>query len=114
MRISDWSSDVCSSDLFIDVVKGLWDSHEDGDRESGVFLDPAKLHLLNHKGKHFQVRGPLNVGRPPQGYPVIVQAGASDAGRELAARTAEVIFTANKTLEDAQAFYSDEIGRANV
>jgi FMN-dependent oxidoreductase (nitrilotriacetate monooxygenase family) len=96
---------------YIDVVKGLWDSYEDDafvrDRERGVFLDPQKLHLLNHKGAHFQVRGPLNIGRPPQGYPVIVQAGASDAGRELAARTAEVIFTANLTLEDAQEFYGD-------
>jgi N-acetyl-S-(2-succino)cysteine monooxygenase len=96
---------------YIDVVKGLWDSHEDDafvrDRASGTFLDPAKLHLLNHKGAHFQVRGPLNIGRPPQGYPVIVQAGASEAGRELAARTAEVIFTANLTVEDAQEFYAD-------
>jgi len=96
---------------FVDIVKGLWDSYEDDafirDRESGVYLDPDKLHLLNHKGEHFQVRGPLNIARPPQGYPVIVQAGASDAGRELAARTAEVIFTANQTLEDAKEFYSD-------
>ncbi|HEY2752508.1 LLM class flavin-dependent oxidoreductase [Phenylobacterium sp.] len=96
---------------YIDVVKGLWDSYEDDafrrDRKSGVFLDPDKLHLLNHQGDHFQVRGPLNIGRPPQGYPVIVQAGASEAGRELAARTAEVIFTANMALEDAQEFYSD-------
>jgi FMN-dependent oxidoreductase (nitrilotriacetate monooxygenase family) len=96
---------------FIDVVTGLWDSYEDDaflrDRESGVYVDTAKLHRLNHKGKHFQVRGPLNVGRPPQGYPVIVQAGASEPGRELAARTAEVIFTANLTLEDAQQFYAD-------
>lgn len=96
---------------YVDVVKGLWDSYEDDafirDRRNGVFLDPAKLHLLNHKGAHFQVRGPLNIGRPPQGYPVIVQAGASEPGRELAARTAEVIFTANLTLEDAQEFYGD-------
>jgi FMN-dependent oxidoreductase (nitrilotriacetate monooxygenase family) len=100
---------------YIDVVKGLWDSYEDDafvrDRESGVYLDTDKLHLLNHKGAHFQVRGPLNIGRPPQGYPVIVQAGASDAGRELAARTAEVIFTANLTIEDAQEFYADVKGR---
>jgi N-acetyl-S-(2-succino)cysteine monooxygenase len=96
---------------FVEVVKGLWDSWEDDafiqDRESGIYFDPEKLHLLNHKGKYFSVKGPLNVGRPPQGYPVIVQAGASEAGRELAAQTAEVIFTANQTLEDAQAFYAD-------
>lgn len=96
---------------YVDVVKGLWDSYEDDafvrDRERGVYLEPSKLHLLNHKGDHFQVRGPLNIGRPPQGWPVIVQAGASEAGRDLAGRTAEVIFTANLTLEDAQDFYRD-------
>ncbi len=96
---------------YIDVVKGLWDSYEDDafvrDRASGVFLDTDKFHVLGHKGEHFQVRGPLNIARPPQGYPVIVQAGASEPGRELAARTAEVIFTANLVLEDAQEFYGD-------
>ncbi|MEH2358171.1 LLM class flavin-dependent oxidoreductase [Nostoc sp.] len=96
---------------FVEVVKGLWDSWEDDafirDKESGVYFDPDKLHTLNYKGKHFSVKGPLNVGRPPQGYPVIVQAGASEVGRELAAQTAEVIFTANQTLEDGQEFYAD-------
>jgi FMN-dependent oxidoreductase (nitrilotriacetate monooxygenase family) len=100
---------------FLDVVKGLWDSFEDDaflrHKASGVYLDPQKLHTLNHKGKHFSVSGPLNISRPPQGYPVIVQAGASDAGRELAARTSEVIFTAWQTLEEAQAFYRDVKGR---
>ncbi|MFN7356857.1 MAG: LLM class flavin-dependent oxidoreductase [Pseudanabaena sp.] len=100
---------------FIEVVKGLWDSWEDdafiADRESGVYFEAEKLHTLNHKGKYFSVKGPLNVARPPQGYPVIVQAGASEPGRELAARTAEVIFTANQTLADAQEFYSDVKGR---
>ncbi|WP_255990460.1 LLM class flavin-dependent oxidoreductase [Chitinolyticbacter albus] len=100
---------------FVDVVKGLWDSWEDDafirDRESGIYFDPDKLHTLNHSGKHLKVRGPLNVGRPPQGHPVIVQAGASDDGRELAAKTAEVIFTAWQTREEAQAFYADVKGR---
>jgi FMN-dependent oxidoreductase (nitrilotriacetate monooxygenase family) len=100
---------------FLEVVKGLWDSWEDdafiSDRESGVYFEAEKLHTLNHKGKYFSVKGPLNVARPPQGYPVIVQAGASEPGRELAARTAEVIFTANQTLADAQEFYSDVKGR---
>ena len=100
---------------FVAVVQGLWDSWEDDafirDRESGVYFDADKLHTLNHKGKHFSVRGPLNVSRPPQGYPVIVQAGASEPGRDLAARTAEVIFTANQTLADAQEFYADVKGR---
>jgi N-acetyl-S-(2-succino)cysteine monooxygenase len=94
---------------FHDVVVGLWDSWEADafrrDKASGRFFDPEKSHELNHKGKYFKVRGPLNVARSPQGRPVIVQAGASEAGREFAARTAEVIFTAQQTLEDAQAFY---------
>lgn len=96
---------------YIDVVKGLWDSYDDDafvrDRSTGTYVDLDRFYLLNHVGKHFQVRGPLNVGRPPQGYPVIVQAGASEPGRELAARTAEVIFTANLNIEDAQEFYAD-------
>ncbi|TCP67448.1 LLM class flavin-dependent oxidoreductase [Sphingomonas sp. PP-CE-1G-424] len=96
---------------YIDVVKGLWDSYDDDafvrDRDAGVYLDTDKFHLLAHEGEHFQVRGPLNIARSPQGYPVIVQAGASEPGRELAARTAEVIFTANLILGDAQAFYAD-------
>ena len=96
---------------YIDVVKGLWDSYDDDafvrDRASGLFVDPDKVRYLNHVGEHFKVKGPLNVARPPQGYPVIVQAGASEPGRQLAARTAEVIFTANLLIEDAQEFYGD-------
>ncbi|MDB5407164.1 MAG: class flavin-dependent oxidoreductase, partial [Rhodospirillales bacterium] len=83
---------------FYDVVTGLWDSWADDafirDVASGTFFDPAKLHTLNHKGEHFSVKGPLNIARPIQGWPVIVQAGASEAGRQIAAETAEVIFTA--------------------
>lgn len=100
---------------FVEVVKGLWDSWEDDafllDKESGYFYDPSKVHELNHQGKHLSVRGPLNVPRPIQGHPVIVQAGASEDGRELAAQTAEVIFTAWQTLPEAQAFYRDVKGR---
>lgn len=103
------------ADEFLDVVKGLWDSWEDDafirDKDSGQFFDPAKLRELNHQGEHFQVRGPLNVARPPQGYPVLVQAGSSEAGKEIAARTAEVVFTAHQSLENAQAFYADVKGR---
>ncbi|MBP0597361.1 LLM class flavin-dependent oxidoreductase [Herbaspirillum sp. LeCh32-8] len=101
---------------FHQVVTGLWDSWEDDaflrDQESGQYFDPAKLHVLNHKGKHFSVRGPLNVSRSPQGWPVIVQAGASDAGRDLAARTAEVVFVAHQTFDEARSFYSDIKARA--
>jgi FMN-dependent oxidoreductase (nitrilotriacetate monooxygenase family) len=96
---------------FVDVVTELWDSWEDDaflrDKASGQFFDPAKLHPPQHQGKHFTVEGALNVSRPPQGYPVIVQAGQSEPGLELAARTAEVVFTAQQSLEDAQAFYKD-------
>ncbi|UQZ82229.1 Nitrilotriacetate monooxygenase component A [Paenibacillus konkukensis] len=94
---------------FVEVVKGLWDSWEEGalirDKEAGVYFEPDKLHELNHKGEFFSVRGPLNVPRPPQGHPVIIQAGSSEPGQHLAARTAELIFTTQNNLKDAQAFY---------
>jgi FMN-dependent oxidoreductase (nitrilotriacetate monooxygenase family) len=100
---------------FADVVLGLWDSWEDDafvrDREGGLYFDPHRLHVLNHVGKHFRVKGPLNIPRSPQGRPVLVQAGSSEPGKELAARTAEVIFTAQQTLADAVAFYADVKGR---
>ncbi len=100
---------------FADVVLGLWDSFEDDtfirDRQSGRYFDPQKLHRLDHIGKHFKVRGPLNIPRSPQGRPVVVQAGASEPGKELAARTAEAIFAAQITLEEAVAFYADVKGR---
>ncbi|WP_413712259.1 LLM class flavin-dependent oxidoreductase [Rhizobium sp. Rhizsp82] len=100
---------------FADVVTGLWDTWEEGafprDKQSGLYFDPDKQHVLNHKGKFFKVRGPLNVDRSPQGHPVLVQAGSSEPGKELAARTAEVVFTAHQTFEDARAFYADLKGR---
>jgi len=100
---------------FVEVVKGLWDSWEDDaflrDRATGRYFDPTKLHALNHKGKHFNVRGPLNVARPPQGHPVIFQAGSSEAGRDSAARFAEGVFTPQHTLAGAQDFYRDLKGR---
>src|SRR6201997_2374645 len=87
---------------FYDVVTGLWDSFADDafirDVENNVFFDPARMHVLNHKGEHFRVRGPLNIARPIQGWPVIVQAGASEAGRQIAAETAEVIFASGGNL----------------
>jgi FMN-dependent oxidoreductase (nitrilotriacetate monooxygenase family) len=100
---------------FFDVVTGLWDSFADDafirDVENGIYFDPERMHVLNHKGEHLSVRGPLNVARPIQGWPVIVQAGASDAGRQLAAETAEVIFAGGGSLADAQRFYADVKGR---
>ena len=96
---------------FFDVVTGLWDSFaEDAwlrDQQSGIFFDPEKMHVLDHKGEHLSVRGPLNIARPVQGWPVIVQAGASDAGRQLAAETAEVIFGSTQNIEAGRAFYAD-------
>ncbi|OME93477.1 LLM class flavin-dependent oxidoreductase [Paenibacillus sp. FSL K6-1122] len=100
----------------LNVVKGLWDSWEDdafvGDKEQGVFFDPAKLHTLNHKGAHFSVQGPLNVGRSKQGHPVIFQAGSSESGKDLAARSADAVYTGHETLEEAKEFYYDVKARA--
>jgi FMN-dependent oxidoreductase (nitrilotriacetate monooxygenase family) len=100
---------------FVDVVTGLWDSFEDDafvyDKQTGVFFDPDKLHILRHVGEHFKVRGPMNVPRSPQGRPVIVQAGSSEAGIALGARTAEVVFTAQTLLPEAQRFYAKLKGR---
>jgi len=96
---------------FADVVTGLWDSWDADafvrDRDSGINFDPAKQHVLNHKGKHFQVKGPLNVPCSPQGRPVLVQAGASGTGRDVAARLAEIVFTAQTTFDQGKEFYTD-------
>ncbi len=93
---------------FYDVVTGLWDSFADDafvrDVASGLYVDPARMHTLDHQGASFDVRGPLNIARPVQGWPVIVQAGASEAGRQLAAETAEVVFAAEGTLATCKAF----------
>lgn len=103
---------------FFDVVTGLWDSWADDafirDVEAGVYFDPEKMHVLNHQGPYLSVRGPLNIARPIQGWPVIVQAGASEAGRQLAAETAEVIFGSANNLEDGRRFYADVKGRLSA
>lgn len=100
---------------FIDVVTGLWDSFADDafirDAQSGIYFDPARMHVLDHRGRYLKVRGPLNIARPVQGWPVIIQAGASEAGRQLAAETAEVIFGAEPNLAAGQRFYADVKGR---
>ena len=96
---------------FASVVRGLWDSWEPDafmrDKESALFFDPSKLHVLNHKGEYFSVQGPLNVPPSPQHHPIMVQAGASEEGRELAAETADVIFTASTKHRGREAFYAD-------
>jgi FMN-dependent oxidoreductase (nitrilotriacetate monooxygenase family) len=93
---------------FHDVVVGLWDSWEDDaflrDKASGQWFDYDKMHILNHHGEYFNVRGPLNVARSPQGRPVVAQAGSSDVGMELAARTADLVFTAQDTIPEGRAF----------
>ena len=101
---------------FHDVVTGLWDSFaEDAfirDKESGIFWDPARMNKLDHEGKYLSIAGPLNIARPVQGWPVIVQAGASDTGRQLAAEVAEMIFAAGGPMADARAYYADIKSRA--
>lgn len=96
---------------FVDVATALWDSWEDDalvvDRASGVFADENKVHEIAHRGEFFQVRGPLNHIRSPQGHPLLVQAGSSEDGKTFAATYAEAVFTAQQTLADAQAFYGD-------
>ncbi|SDC74384.1 LLM class flavin-dependent oxidoreductase [Belnapia rosea] len=100
---------------FLDVVTGLWDGWADDalirDVESGIFFDPERVRPLNHTGPEFKVRGPLNVARPIQGWPVIVQAGASEAGKQVAAETAEAVFAGVGTLADGQRLYADIKGR---
>jgi FMN-dependent oxidoreductase (nitrilotriacetate monooxygenase family) len=101
----------------LDVVQGLWDSWEDDalvhDKASGRFLDPSKLHALEHKGEFFQVKGPLNIARSPQGQAVIFQAGASEDGKNFAAARADAIFVTHETLEEAKAYYKDVKARAS-
>lgn len=103
---------------FSSVMDGLWESWEEDafcrDVQTGCYFDPEKMHILDHKGPHFSVRGPLNVERPIQSRPVIVQAGASEAGRQIAAETAEVIFTYQTDLDGAQRFYTDMQSRAQA
>ncbi|WP_379968008.1 LLM class flavin-dependent oxidoreductase [Ectobacillus sp. sgz5001026] len=104
------------ADEYLQVAKGLWDSWEDDafirDKESGVFFQPDKVHPLHHKGEYFAVEGPLNIGRSKQGRPVIFQAGSSEAGKTLAAKEADAIFTGHPLLEESQKFYEDVKNRA--
>ncbi|MFA1624913.1 LLM class flavin-dependent oxidoreductase [Rhizobium mongolense] len=101
---------------FVDVARGLWDSWGDDafirDKASGVFADTMKMHVLDHHGRFFTSRGPLNIARSPQGYPVLVQAGNSQAGLDFAAHFGEVIFTAERTVEGAQNIYRSIKDRA--
>ncbi|WP_102961431.1 LLM class flavin-dependent oxidoreductase [Mangrovicella endophytica] len=103
---------------FLDVTFGLWDSWDDdaivGDKDGGTFVEPSAIHRLDHVGPHFRVAGPLEIPRSPQGRPVIFQAGSSEPGKDLAARYADAIFTAQPIIDDAQAFYADVKARARA
>lgn len=101
---------------FVDVVQALWDSWEDDalilDRAAGRFADAAKIHAINHEGEHFKVAGPLQIPRSPQGRPLLVQAGSSEQGRDLAARYAEAVFSVQQDIDEAKSYYSDVKRRA--
>jgi FMN-dependent oxidoreductase (nitrilotriacetate monooxygenase family) len=107
----DYATRYGRAQEFVEVARGLWDSYEDdafpADVERSIFLDPAKLHALNHVGEHFKVAGPLNLSRSKQGQPVIFQSGVSEDGRNLAAHVAEGIYAPGGSLENAQAYHAD-------
>lgn len=111
----DYDTRYARSAEFVEVVKGLWDGWEDGalvlDKASGRYFDETRMHVLDHRGTFFRVRGPLTVTGMPQGHPVIVQAGASEQGRELGAATADVIYAIHESLDGARAYYDDVKGR---
>ncbi|MCB8883903.1 LLM class flavin-dependent oxidoreductase [Acidisoma cellulosilytica] len=95
---------------FVDILKLLWDSWEDGavmfDKESGRVADPARIHAIDFRGKYLSVRGPLNIPRPPQGHPIIIQAGVSADGQDFAAHVADIVFSVERSLASAQSFYA--------
>jgi FMN-dependent oxidoreductase (nitrilotriacetate monooxygenase family) len=103
---------------FVDVLRLLWDSWEDGalvlDRANGVVADPARIHRADWQGRFFSVRGPLNLPRPPQGHPVIIQAGVSEPGQAFAAEVADIVFSVERSFETARAFYAAAQQRARA
>ncbi|KRR08024.1 LLM class flavin-dependent oxidoreductase [Bradyrhizobium valentinum] len=109
-RLPDHDTRYARASEFVEIVKGLWDTwHDDAfvrDKQTGIYADTSKLQVLNHRGNYYSVRGPLNSARPPQGYPVLVQAGASNAGIAFAAEVAEVVFTAEPSLENGKRYYA--------
>ncbi|MCE0497403.1 MAG: LLM class flavin-dependent oxidoreductase [Methylacidiphilales bacterium] len=98
-------------DEAVEIIKRLWDSWEDGailpDKKTGRYVDESRIHEINFVGKHYSVKGPLNLARPPQGHPVVLQSGSSDTGKEMAAKHGEAVYTAHQSLESAQKFYAD-------
>lgn len=112
------ASRYARAEEFVDVVRALWQSWSPralvGDKAAGVFVDAAQVHVIDHRGEHFSVRGPATLPPSPQGSPVLFEAGSSEAGRALAARTADAVFTAQNTLAGAQAFRADIRARARA
>ncbi|MCA0997222.1 LLM class flavin-dependent oxidoreductase [Alloyangia pacifica] len=110
-QVRDYTERYERAAEFVEVVTGLWDSWEEDafplDKASGLFFDETKMHRLNHEGKHFRVRGPLNARPSEQGRPIVVQAGNSPAGRDIGAKHAEVIYTAARSVEEALEYYAD-------
>lgn len=100
----------------LEATTQLWDSWDDNaliqDKDSGIFGHPDKVRSVDYKGQYVSTQGPLSVPRPPQGYPLLIQAGASPRGRDFAARWADVIFSSNESLESAVAFRQDMRARA--
>ncbi|MGE3536372.1 MAG: LLM class flavin-dependent oxidoreductase [Candidatus Tectimicrobiota bacterium] len=115
-RHADHDARYDQADEFVEVVTGLWRTWEEGalllDRQQQQFADPRKVHRLDYQGQWFQAQGPLTVPRPPQGRPVLIQAGQSQRGREFAARWGELIFVITPTLISAQTLYGDVKARA--
>lgn len=114
-RLPDHARRYEMASEFVDVVKGLWDCWDDdavvADRASGLYIDPAKVRSLDHEGAFFKVKGPLNINRSPQGQPIVLQAGGSEAGMALAARTADVVFSVVQDIDEARASYAELKGR---
>lgn len=114
----DYDTRYERAEEFVDVVTGLWDSWEPDaftyNKETGIFYDESKLHVLNHVGKHFTVRGPLSVRRSPQGRPILVQAGTAEVGQRIAAQHCDAVFAAKQSLDDARGYYSSLKGRMNA
>jgi FMN-dependent oxidoreductase (nitrilotriacetate monooxygenase family) len=110
MAHPDHSQRYAIAEEFVGVVRGLWDCWEDdalvADRASGLYIDPAKVHALDHDGIFFKVKGPLNISRSPQGQPIVLQAGGSAPGQRLAARTADVVFSVVQDFNEAQTHYA--------
>jgi len=116
-RSDHWGTDhrFDNADEYIQIVKALWDSWEDdalvGDKKTGLFIDPNKVHRINFRGEHFSVAGPLNIARPIQGQIPLLTAGASERSKEFGAQYADIRFGTALHIDPAKAYYADIKGR---